>query len=306
MGITPCRTVWLDGKLLDVSEATVPVTTHALHYGTTAFEGIRAYWNGDNLYVFRLGDHIRRLRRSGAFYDMTTTYTDDEMMQAVTDTCASNDLRQSTYIRPFFFVGEWGISLYLKKETPTRLAVIVFPLDKLFGDGGISVGVVSCRRFSDTSTPVQAKMAGNYLNSIYATIEAQKSGYQEGVMLDQAGNVSEAPGANIFLVQNGRLITPDRSSSALDGITRDTIMWLAEQKGIPAEFRRVTPSELYTSEEVFLTGTAAEVVPVTSVGGRVVGSGPGPITQAISEEYASIVAGRRQVPDGWLTPVYQT
>ncbi len=304
MGITPCRTVWLDGKFVDLSEATVPVTTHALHYGTTAFEGIRAYWNGDNLYVFRLADHIRRLRRSGSFYDMATPYTDDDIVRAITGTCARNGLRESTYIRPIFFVGEWGISLYVRPAAPTRFAVIVFPLDKLFDNGGISVGVVSCRRFSDASTPTQAKMSGNYLNSIYATIEAQKSGYEEAIMLDHAGNVSEAPGANIFLVQDGRLVTPDRASSALDGITRDTVVRLAERLDIPVEFRRVSPGELHTSEELFLTGTAAEVVPITSVGGRAVGRGPGPVTRSIMEAYADVVAGRGGASDGWLTPVY--
>ena len=140
MGITPCRTVWLDGKFVDLSEATVPVTTHALHYGTAAFEGIRAYWNGDNLYVFRLTDHIRRLRRSGSFYDMATAYTDDEIARAITGTCARNGLRESTYIRPIFFVGEWGISLYVRPAAPTRFAVIVFPLDKLFDNGAYRSG----------------------------------------------------------------------------------------------------------------------------------------------------------------------
>ena len=304
MSIVPCRTAWLDGKFMDISEAVVPVTTHALHYGTTAFEGIRAYWNGDNLYVFRLDEHIRRLRRSGLFYDMVTPYTDEDMAGAITGTCVRNRLRESTYIRPFLFAGEWGISLYVQKKTPTRLAVIVFPLQKLFHDGGISVGVVACRRFNDVSTPVQAKMGGNYLNSILATIEAQKSGYDEGIMLDYVGNVSEAPGANIFLVQDGCLVTPDRASSALDGITRDTVVWLARQRGIPTEFRRVSPGELYTSEEVFLTGTAAEVVPITSVGHHALGPGPGPITRIITEMYADAVSGRMDVPDGWLTGVY--
>lgn len=306
MGVVPCRTAWLDGKFMDLSEAVVPVTTHALHYGTSAFEGIRAYWNGDNLYVFRLGDHVRRLRRSGLFYDMVTPYTDAEIAEAITGTCAKNGLKESTYIRPFFFVGDWGISLHVQKETPTHLAVIVFPMRKYFSDGGISAGVVTRRRFSDVSTPVQAKMGGNYLNSVLATMEARRNGYEEAIMLDHAGNVSEAAGANIFLVQNGRLVTPDRASSALDGITRDAVVRLAEERGIPTEFRRVSSGELHTSEEIFLTGTAAEVAPVISMDGNSLGTGPGPVTKTIMDAYADAISGRTKVPDGWLTPVYRT
>ena len=304
MDVSPCRIVWLDGKFLDRTDALVPVTSHALHYGTAAFEGIRAYWDGDNLFVFRLSDHIRRLRRSGLFYNITMKYTDAQIAEAIIGTCAQNNLKESTYIRPLLFVGDWGISLYVKRAAPTHFAVITFPLKKFFDDSGISAGVVSCRRFNDVSTPVQAKMSGNYLNSICATIEAQRCGYEEAIMLDHAGNVSEAPGANLFLVQDGGLVTPDRASSALDGITRDTVIKMAKQEGITAELRRVSPSELYTADELFLVGTAAEVVPVTSIGGHRVGDGPGPITSAMMKIYADTVAGRREVPEGWLTPVY--
>lgn len=304
MDISPCNTVWLDGKFLDQTEATVPVTSHALHYGTTAFEGIRAYWDGDNLYVFRLADHIQRLRRSGLFYNIATGYTDEQMAAAIVGTCAQNDLEESTYIRPMIFVGDWGISLHVRKTAPTHFAVIVFPLKKFFDDNGISVGIVSCRRFNDVSTPVQAKMGGNYLNSICATIEAQRCGYEEAIMLDYAGNVSEAPGANLFLVRDGGLVTPDHASSALEGITRDTVMRLARQEGISVEFRRVSPSELYTCDELFMVGTAAEVVPVVSIGGHTIGDGPGPITRAMIRLYTDTVSGRMDVPNGWLTPVY--
>ena len=295
--------MWFDGEYVDRDEALVPLTTHALHYGTAAFEGIRAYWHGDNLYVFRLYDHIKRLRRSGLFYNIATKYTDDVIADAIIGTCARNNLKNSTYIRPIFFVGDWGISLYVSREAPTHFAVITFPLERFFDDAGITAGVVSCRRFNDVSTPVQAKMGGNYLNSIYATIEAQRCGYQEAIMLDYAGNVSEAPGANLFLVRDGVLVTPDRASSALDGITRDTVVRLAKQEGMSVEFRRVSPSELYTADELFLVGTAAEVVPVISIGDHDIGSGP--ITRKVMGIYADTVAGRREVPDGWLTPVYQ-
>lgn len=304
MKLQPYPRAWLDDRLVDLQQAQVPLTTHALHYGTTAFEGIRAYWSGENLYIFRLDDHVRRLRRSGSFYNLVTSYTDEQMAQAITETCRGNDVRESAYIRPLYFVGEWGISLHMTDEAPTRFAVIAFPLGMYFSDGGISACVVSCRRFSDQSTPVQAKMSGNYLNSIAATIEAKRSGFEEAILLDHAGNLSEAAGANIFLVQDGQLVTPDEASSALDGITRDTVIRLAEQQGISTTRRRVSPGELYTSEEVFLTGTASQVVPLTRIGERTIGSGPGRVTRLLQGLYAEAVLGRGDVPPEWITAVY--
>ena len=294
----------MDDRLVDLQQAQVPLTTHALHYGTTAFEGIRAYWSGENLCIFRLDDHVRRLRRSGSFYNLETSYTDEQMAQAITETCRGNDVRESAYIRPLYFVGEWGISLHMTDEAPTRFAVIAFPLGMYFSDGGISACVVSCRRFSDQSTPVRAKMSGNYLNSIAATIEAKRNGFEEAILLDHAGNLSEAAGANIFLVQDGQLVTPDEASSALDGITRDTVIRLAEQQGISTTRRRVSPGELYTSEEVFLTGTASQVVPLTRIGERTIGSGPGRVTRLLQGLYAEAVLGRGDVPPEWITAVY--
>lgn len=164
--------------------------------------------------------------------------------------------------------------------------------------------MVSCRRFSDQSTPVRAKMSGNYLNSIAATIEAKRNGFEEAILLDHAGNLSEAAGANIFLVQDGQLVTPDEASSALDGITRDTVIRLAEQQGISTTRRRVSPGELYTSEEVFLTGTASQVVPLTRIGERTIGSGPGRVTRLLQGLYAEAVLGRGDVPPEWITAVY--
>lgn len=302
MGLIPSGIVWMNGEFMDRAEAQVPVTTHALHYGTSAFEGIRAYWNGEDLQVFRLPDHIRRLRRSGAFYEMSLNYTDRQVSDAIVGVCAQNGLREDSYIRPLYFVGEWGISLHITGEAPTILAVIAFPMQRLFGPDALNVGIVSCRRFSDQSNPVQAKMGGNYLNSITATMEAHQSGYDDAIMLDLFGNVSESPGANLFLVQDGTLVTPDRASSALNGITRDTVEYLAAQEGIPTVYRRVSPNEIYTSDEVFIVGTAAEVTPVGSVGGRSVGRGD--ITKLIQKVHSDAVMGRRPVPDGWLTPVY--
>ena len=302
MSIHPSDIVWFDGRFMNRKDALVPVTTHALHYGTSAFEGIRAYWTGDNLYVFRLHDHIKRLRRSGAFYKMALHYTDEQLTDAIIGTCSKNNLQENTYIRPLYFVGDWGIHLEIDKSAPIISAVIVFPLQSIFDGDGIDVSISACRRLNDQFLPTQAKVGGNYLNSITATMEAKMAGYDEAVMLDLHGNVSETPGANIFLVQDGELVTPDKASSALDGITRDTVDYLAAEEGIRTVYRRVAPSELYLSDEVFIVGTAAEVTPIKSVGGRPINRGK--ITERIKEMYADAVTGRRQVPDGWLTPVY--
>lgn len=297
--------VWLDGYMVRRQDAVVPVTTHSLHYGTTAFEGIRAYWNGDNLNVFRLADHIRRLRNSGRFYNMVLPYTDLQVHQGILDACGRNGFRQSVYVRPLYFIGEWEINMYGRTEPPIRFAILALPLQKPHEQSGVAAGVVSHRRAPDQSTPVQAKMAGNYLNFIAAITEARRNGFECALMLDIHGNVSESPGANIFLVQEGRLVTPDRTSSILEGITMDSVMRLAADDGIPCVRRAVSPSELHASDEVFLTGTAAEVVPIARIDGRDIGDGgTGPVTRRIMELYQNAVNGRIPARRDWLTPVY--
>ncbi|RNJ77721.1 MAG: branched-chain amino acid transaminase [Nitrosopumilus sp. H8] len=296
--------VWLDGRYVQSSRAVVPITTHAIHYGTSAFEGIRAYWNGKNLNVFRLDDHVTRFRRSGAYYDMVLDRPDSEMRAAITGICRKNLIKKSCYIRPFYFVGEHGISLHVTKRAPIRTAVFALPMGRLFGAGGISACVVSWRKFSDGSTPVQAKVGGNYLNSIIATGEAKRSGADEAILLDHSGNVSEAPGENVFVVRNGRIATPPLES-ALDGITRDAALSIAEDLGIKAEERPVPRSELGAADEVFLTGTAAEITPVISIDGKKIGNGrPGDVTKKMISEYADIVMGRNDDYTHWLTAVY--
>ncbi len=303
MALEPQNTVWFDGKLTSLSQATVPITTHALHYGTSAFEGIRAYWNDDNLYIFRLNDHVRRLQRSGTFYNIMLQYSHEEICDAIIQTCKTNKMKEDTYIRPLYFVGDHDINIHVTGEALTHMAVIIFPLKQYHDENGISACLSSYRRFSDQATPVQAKMAGNYLNSIIATSEAKRNGFQEAIMLDHSGNISETPGANIFLVQNGTLVTPDAASSALDGITRDTVMWLAARDNIKTVQRRVSPSELYTSDEIFITGTATEVVPIIKIGEHSIGAGP--ITNLLMNRYRDLVMGRGNTPLEWITPVYQ-
>lgn len=301
-----CNLVWLDGRYVPLEQATIPITTHALHYGTSVFEGIRAYWNGSELNVFRLDDHIKRFRRSGSYYDISLNYTDLQIAKIITGICKQNNIKQSCYVRPFYFVSEHGINLYVTQDAPTKMAVFAFPFGDLFDKQGISTIVSTWRKFSDASTPVQAKMGGNYLNSIISTGQAKASGADEAILLDISGNVSEAPGENIFVVKNDTLLTPPLSSSALEGITRNTVFEIAKSLNLKAVEKEIQYSELVESQEVFLTGTAAEIVPVVSVDSYRIHNGkPGKITSMIIKKYHEIVMGN--VPEyvkKWITPVY--
>ena len=297
--------VWFDGKYTLTEKATIPITTHAIHYGTSVFEGIRAYWNGRNLNIFRLDEHVKRFRRSGQFYDISLNFSDQEISNAIIGICKKNKIKESCYIRPFYFVGDYGISLHVTKNAPTSVAIFTFPFGDLFDKNGITAGVVSWRRFSDTSTPPQAKMGGNYLNSIIATQEAKRNGVDEAILLDQNGNVSEAPGENIFIVRNNQLVTPSLASSALEGITRDSILRIGKDLDMDVVERDITRSELIISDEIFLTGTAAEITPIISMDSVKIGNGkPGDITKKMMQEYTDIVMSKNTDYSHWLTEAY--
>lgn len=305
MGLPLSKYVWFDGKFVTLDKAKVPITTHAIHYGTSIFEGIRAYWNGKNLYVFRLDEHIKRFRRSGQFYNISLNFSDKIISDAVIGICEKNKIKQSCYIRPFYFIGDYGINLHVTEKAPTNVAIFTFPFGDLFDKNGITAGVVSWRKFSDMSTPPQAKMGGNYLNSIIATQEAKRSGFDEAILLDHSGNVSEAPGENIFIVREGQLITPPLSSSALNGITRDAVIKIARDLDIDVTETEIARSELTVSDEIFLTGTAAEITPIIAMDGKKIGNGkPGDITKKMIKEYTDIVMNKNQDYSHWLTAVY--
>ena len=305
MGLPLSKYVWFDGKFVTLDKANVPITTHAIHYGTSVFEGMRAYWNGKNLYVFRLDDHIKRFRRSGQFYNISLNFSDKIISDAVIGICEKNKIKQSCYIRPFYFIGDYGINLHVTEKAPTNVAIFTFPFGDLFDKNGITAGVVSWRKFSDMSTPPQAKMGGNYLNSIIATQEAKRSGFDEAILLDHNGNVSEAPGENIFIVREGQLITPPLSSSALNGITRDAVIKIARDLDIDVTETEIARSELIVSDEIFLTGTAAEITPIIAMDGKKIGNGkPGDITKKMMSEYTDIVMNKNQDYSHWLTAVY--
>jgi len=297
--------VWFDGEYVLTEEAKVPITTHAIHYGTSIFEGIRAYWNEKNLYVFRLDEHVKRFRRSGQFYNISLNFSDKEITDAITGICKKNKIKESCYIRPFYFVGDYGINLHVTEKAPTNVAIFSFLFGDLFNKNGISAGVVSWRKFSDKSTPTQAKMGGNYLNSIIATQEAKRNGVDEAILLDHNENVSEAPGENIFIVRDGQLVTPSLESSALEGITRDAVIKIARDLDIDVVERKIARSELEISDEIFLTGTAAEITPIISIDSKKIGDGkPGVTTKKMMQEYTDIVMNKNDNYSHWLTAVY--
>jgi len=248
---------------------------------------------------------MKRFRNSGKFYSISLNFTNKQIENAIINLCKKNNMKKTCYIRPFYFVGDYGINLHVTEKAPTNVAIFMFPFGDLFNKKGITAGVSSWRKFSVSSTPPQAKMGGNYLNSILATQEAKRNGYDEAILLDKLGNVSEAPGENIFIVKDDEIITPPLSSSALAGITRDSIFELAEDRGYKVVIREITRSELYIADEVFLSGTAAEIIPIIRIDQNIVGNGKiGIITSELIADYTDVVMNRNKKYSEWLTPVY--
>ena len=297
--------IWFDGKFVPKDKAVIPVTTHAIHYGTSIFEGIRAYWNSENLFIFRLNDHIKRFRNSGNFYNISLNHSNIELKKAVISLCKKNKIKNSCYIRPFYFIGQYGINLHVTTKAPTHVAMFSFLFGDLFNKNGITACISKWRKFSDISTPTQAKMGGNYLNSILATQDAKNRGFDEAILLDRFGNVSEAPGENIFLIKDDILITPPLSSSALDGITRNSIISFSKEIKLKTKVRKISKNELVSADEVFLSGTAAEITPIIKIEQKRIGNGKlGPITKTIMKTYADIVMNKNKKFTKWLTAVY--
>lgn len=297
--------VWFDGQYLKWEEAKVPIFVHALHYGTAVFEGIRAYRSDDNLYIFRLKEHMDRLRKSANVYSFTTKFSVDELCKAAVDLIRKNGIRESCYIRPLTFVGMHGIDLNVTKNSPTHTTIIIFPFAKYFKGDGISACISSWRRIDDESIPPMAKASGNYLNSVLATQECRRNGYDESILLDKNGCVSEASGENIFVVRNGKLHTPQLSDSILEGITRNTAITIARELGYDVVERPISRTELYLADEIFLTGTAAEIIAITKIDGNIIGNGrEGTMTKSIRENYERIVIGKSEKFMGWLTPTW--
>ena len=302
---TISKYIWFDGKFLTHDKAKVPVTTHAIHYGTSIFEGIRAYKNEENLFIFRLNEHVKRFRNSGKYYNISLRFSDNEIKKAIINLCRKNKIKKSCYIRPFYFVGQYGINLHVTKKAPTHVAIFSFPFGDLFNKNGITSCISIWRKFSDASTQTQAKMGGNYLNSILATQDAKNRGFDEAILLDKNGYVSEAPGENIFIIKNNTLFTPPLSSSALDGITRRSILTFSKDLGLKTKIKNITKEELKSANEVFLSGTAAEITPIIQIDKKKISSGKiGNLTKTIMEKYHDIVMNKSKKYSKWLTPVY--
>jgi branched-chain amino acid aminotransferase len=301
MGIDVVDKVWMNGELVDWENATVHVLTHALHYGTGVFEGIRCYDTPNGPAVFRGRDHMERLHRSGKIFLMEIPYSVDELMKATFNTINSNGLREC-YIRPIAyrsFGGEMGVN---PENNPIDLAIAVWAWGAYLGaeaaDKGVRVTVSSWRRGDPNIIPPQAKVTGAYVNASMAKLEATRAGYDEAIMLNPDGFVSEATGQNLFLVRNGEILTPPIIAGPLPGITRESVIKIAADQGMPLFERSLTRADLYNAEELFLTGTATEVIPIGEVDGRMFE--PGPITQTIQQRYADICRGKDEKYFDWL------
>jgi branched-chain amino acid aminotransferase len=298
--------IWYDGKLVDWADATCHVMAHALHYGSSVFEGIRCYHTGNGPAIFRLSDHMRRLYESGKIYRMDIPFEQAELEQAVIDTVRENGL-DSCYIRPLAFrgLGAMGVN---PKTCPVNVVIAAWSWGKYLGEEametGVSVRVSSWRRAAPDTFPTMAKAGGNYLNSQLIKMEATDDGFDEGIALDHYGFVSEGSGENIFMVRNGVIYTPPSSSSILPGITRHCVVTLARELGITIRQQVIPREALYVADEVFFSGTAAEITPVSKIDNLVIGEGKrGPVTEKIQSAFFDIVEGRAKDTHGWFTPV---
>jgi len=299
--------IWLDGELVDWDEAKVHILTHSLHYGLGGFEGIRAYKRTDGKsYVFRLNEHIDRLFDTCKLCLLQPKFTREQIATACLDTLRANGMAEG-YLRPMIFVGEGAMGIYAPNN-PVRATVICWKWGAYLGEDalkkGIRAKISSYARHHINIGLAKAKMMGQYTNSVLAKREAKLGGYDEAILLDSQGYVSEGSGENIFMVKKGVLHTPDLSSSILEGITRDTIIQIAREEGIAVHECRITRDQLWLADEVFLTGTAAEVTPIREVDDRAIGDGVvGPITRRLQERFFDVVRGSDTSHPEWLTRV---
>jgi branched-chain amino acid aminotransferase len=297
------ETIWMDGELIKWDEANVHVLTHTLHYGLGVFEGIRCYETPKGPAVFRLKEHVKRLINSAHIFQMEIPYTEEQIEEATITTIKANKFTEC-YIRPLAFIGAGGMGLY-PGDNPVNLAIAAWPWGAYLGEDGIKKGIrvktssfIRCHVNSNMS---MAKVCGYYVNSQLAKKEAILCGYDESLLLDADGFVSEGSGENIFIVRDGILKTTPLTS-ILEGITRDSIITIAKDKGIQVKEARFTRDEIYISDEAFFTGTAAEITPIRELDGRTLGKGrPGPITKAIQDTFFDAVSGKSESYEAWLT-----
>jgi len=297
--------IWHNGAIKPWAEATTHVMSHALHYGSSVFEGIRSYETADGAAIFRLSDHTRRLFASAKIYDMPIPYTVEELNAACREVLKANGLGKA-YLRPVAFRGLGGFGL--SADTPTDVAVSAWEMGPYLGHDVIAAGIDACvsswQRFAPNTIPAGAKAGGNYLSGQLVAREARRLGFGEGIALASTGLLSEGAGENLFLAFDGALHTPPVSAALLNGITRNSLITLARDHGIPVVERDLPREYLYLCDELFMCGTAAEITPIRSVDGRPVGTGkPGPLTQRMQELFFGLFDGRTPDKYGWLEPV---
>lgn len=304
------KKIWMDGLLVDWNKATIHILTHALHYATAVFEGIRCYKTVHGIAVFRLSDHIQRLINSGKIYFMDIRYSKEQLERAVIDTINANNVEEESYVRPiaYYGYGKMGVS-----PLPNRVSVAIamwewdeyLKKERQYKEKGVRLMVSAWMRIDGRTMPFLAKATANYANSALARIEALKAGFDEAIMLNTNGKVIEASAENIFIVKDSLLITPPTTSGALDGITRDTVLTLAKENEIQYEIRDISRDELYIADEVFLTGTAAGIKPVAEIDNRSIADRKeGWITRRLKERFERVVYDRDdELSKKWLTYV---
>lgn len=304
MAIDYYEKVWHDGKFIPWNEATIHAASHVIHYGSGVFEGIRCYETQHGPAIFRLKEHTQRLVNSAKIYRMDIGYSSHELQQAMVELIRINEA-QHAYLRPIVFrgLGDLGVN---PLSNPIESFILSWRWGKYLGkdalEDGIDVCISSWNRLAPNTMPAMAKASANYMNSQLIRMEAVVNGYAEGIALDRTGNVSEGSGENIFVIHGGRLFTPPLSSSVLPGITRDAVITLAGDLGIAVTEEAVPREALYIADEVFFTGTAAEISPIRSIDRIVVGNGkPGPVTRKLQERLLSIAQGAAEDKHGWLT-----
>jgi len=298
--------IWMDGELVDWAEAKVHVLSHALHYGSGVFEGIRAYATARGPAVWHLDGHLDRMFASGSIYHMDLPYSKAELVQATIDVIRANGL-DACYIRPIAFrgYGEMGVN---PLNAPVNVVIAVWPWGAYLGEGaieqGVRVKISSWKRHDQNSLPSAAKATGGYLGSILAKVESLKAGYDEAIMLNHEGYIAEGSGENVFVVKDGAITTPPTGVGALSGITRGAVIQIARDLGMEVIERNMVRTDLYLADEVFFTGTAAELTPIREVDDRTVGAGHrGPVTKELQDAFFSATRGEDPRYAGWLTYV---
>ncbi|WP_339332919.1 branched-chain amino acid transaminase [uncultured Maricaulis sp.] len=308
MAIQETDFIWRNGELIDWHEAQTHVLSHALHYGSSVFEGIRCYNTPTGPQIFRLTDHIKRLFNSARVYHMPINHTQEEVEAACRMVIRANHLKDA-YIRPLAYFGYGGIGVLPGADTKSEICIAAFPWGAYLGEEALTKGVDCCisswSRPAPNTIPTGAKAGGNYLSSMLISHEAHSRGFDEGIGLDVNGLVSEGAGENIFVVSDGIIRTPPSSSSILSGLTRDAVMKLAEAEGFDVREQTMSRESLYFADEIFFTGTAAEITPVRSVDGHVVrAGGRGPVAELMQARFFGLFSGETPDRHGWLQPVH--